>query len=476
MKTVYDRSVPGRTGFFLPELEVPAATLPVELTRESLSLPEMGERDVVAHYTNLSTLNFGVDNGFYPLGSCTMKYNPRINEDGAALPGFADLHPATPSESTQGALRLMWELEQQLCAVTGMAAFTLQPAAGAHGELTGVMIMKAHFDALGQTQRRTILIPDSAHGTNPATAAFCGFDVKTVPSDEHGEVDLAALAALVDETTVGLMLTNPNTLGLFDRRIGVIAQILHERGALFYCDGANANAVLGVARIADMGFDIVHLNLHKSFSTPHGGGGPGSGPVGVVAKLEGYLPVPRVVNLGDRFVMQAEEGHPHTLGRMKGFFGHFGMLIRAYAYLSALGEEGVAQIGRQAVLNANYLRVRLQTNFNLPYNRVCQHEFVLNDEGVPNGIKTLDIAKRLIDYGVHPPTVYFPINVSGALMIEPTETEALEALDAFVAAMEAVLQEAASDPDLLHRAPVTTAVSRFDEVAAARKPALKHGD
>lgn len=441
--------------------------IPKKFLRGELPLPQLGEVEVVRHFTNLSRKNFGVDIGFYPLGSCTMKYNPKISEDACRLEGFLSAHPLAPASAVQGALQLLWETEQYLSEITGMDAFSLQPAAGSHGELTCVMVAKKHF----RGQRRTVIIPDSAHGTNPASAALCGFNVKSIKSAGDGGVDLEALKEAVDSDTALLMLTNPSTLGLFENRVKEITEIVHDAGGLVFCDGANLNAMLGITRPGDQGFDMMHINLHKTFSTPHGGGGPGSGPVGVKKELEKYLPVPRVVKKGELFELEWEG--KESIGKVRGFWGNFGVIVRAYAYIRATGPE-LKDAAEKAVLNANYLMKKLVGYYDLPYKRTCAHEFVLSaDRQVKNGVHAMDIAKRLIDYGFHPPTIYFPLIVSEALMIEPTETEDRETLDAFVDAMAKIAKEAEENPAVLHEAPHATPVKRLDGVLAARKPNLK---
>jgi len=442
------------------------------MLRDDLTLVDVSEVDVVRHYRKLSSLNFGVDNGMYPLGSCTMKYNPKINDVVAMLPQFAMQHPATIEETGQGALHMMYQLQQILCQITGMHYFSLSPAAGAHGELTSVMIIKKYFETKGE-KRNILLIPDSAHGTNPASVAMCGFEVKEIPSDSDGDVDLTKLEDALNEHVAAMMLTSPNTLGLFDRNILKIAEMLHSKGALFYCDGANLNAVVGKVRPVDMGFDIMHVNLHKTFSTPHGGGGPGAGPIGVVGKLAPFLPVP-IIEKADRYYLQYNR--PLSIGRIHSFFGNFMVMLRAYTYIMMLGSDGLRSVAEHAVCNANYLRTKLRNHFQVPYNRICMHEFVINDEGLPNGITTNEVAKRLLDYGFHAPTVYFPLIVHGAMMIEPTETEHRDTLDAFADAMLTIKKEAAEDPALLKKAPVTTPVRKVDAVLAARKPVLKWDD
>ncbi len=472
-----EMSVPDRIGFRFPASDVPATPLPAELVRQDLPLPELYEVDVVRHFTRLSQLNYGIDIGFYPLGSCTMKYNPKINEDVARLPGFAFVHPFQPEETVQGSLAVMYELQEWLKEIGGFSAITLQPAAGAQGELTGVLIIRAYHEATGQTQRNKILIPDSAHGTNPATSAMSGMRVVELKSDPRGNVDLDALRAECDDTLAGLMLTNPNTLGLFDENVEEVVRLVHAAGGLVYGDGANMNALLGIVRPGDLGIDVLHYNLHKTFSTPHGGGGPGSGPVGVCARLADFLPGPLVDILepGD------DEEPPlygfvypkKSIGRVKSFHGHFGMMIRAYTYMRMHGKEGIRMIAEYAVLNANYLRARVSHVYHVPYDRICMHEFVAEGRwaDIPD-IQALDIAKRLMDYGFHPPTNYFPLIVHDALMLEPTETESMQNLDAFAEAMLKIAEEARSTPDLLKTAPHNTPFGRLDEVKAAKELVL----
>jgi glycine dehydrogenase subunit 2 len=424
------------------------------------------------HYGHLAEMNFGVDSGFYPLGSCTMKYNPRVNEDSVRYEGFSGLHPYQPIDTVQGALELMVGLAEALGEVSGLPGVTLQPAAGAHGELTALMCFRAAHTARGDA-RKKVVIPDTAHGTNPATVTMCGYETVTIPSDERGLVDVEALKAALDTDVAAFMLTNPNTLGLFDPQILEITEAVHAVGAYAYCDGANLNAVLGVSRPGDQGFDALHINLHKTFSTPHGGGGPGSGPVCVTAELAGYLPGPLPVRLDDEgFGLEWPE---ESIGRVRSFYGNFGVLVRAYAYVRALGADGLAEVAEQAVLSANYLKERLKGTFELPYDRICMHEFVLSGarQKRDNGVRTLDIAKRLLDYGFHPPTVYFPLLVDEALMVEPTETEPVAALDAFADALIAIAEEAVAQPDLVKGAPYTTPVRRLDEARAAREPVLR---
>ncbi len=470
-------SVPGRVGFRFPEVDVPQAPLPEGMLRQELPLPELYEVDVVRHYTRLSQLNHGIDIGFYPLGSCTMKYNPKVNEEVARLPGFAHVHPLQPEETVQGSLALMYQLQEWLKEIGGFAGVTLQPAAGAQGELTGVLIIRAYHEANGQSQRNKILIPDSAHGTNPATSAMSGMRVVEIKSDGRGNVDLEALRAECDESLAGLMLTNPNTLGLFDENVEEVVRLVHAAGGLVYGDGANLNALLGIVRPGDLGIDVLHYNLHKTFSTPHGGGGPGSGPVGVAEKLVDFLPGPLVdiIEPGD------DEEPPlygfvypkKSIGRVKAFHGHFGMMARAYTYMRMHGKEGMRMISEYAVLNANYLRARLRDVYHVPYDRICMHEFVAEGRwpDIPD-IQALDIAKRLMDFGFHPPTNYFPLIVHDALMIEPTETESLQNLDAFADAMIKIAEEARSNPELLKTAPHNTPVGRVDEVKAAKELVL----
>tara|TARA_B100000315_G_scaffold38519_1_gene33295 strand:+ start:900 stop:2330 length:1431 start_codon:yes stop_codon:yes gene_type:complete len=472
MKLIFEKSSAGRKAVELPKLDVPEKTdlIPTNMLRNELSLPELSEIDVMRHYTESSKKNFGVDNGFYPLGSCTMKYNPKINEDISRLPGFTSIHPLAPESLNQGALQLMYELEKDLCEITGMSRFTLQPAAGSHGELAGVMIIKKYFE-LKNENRTKILIPDSAHGTNPASAALCEFETIQIKSNDEGCVDLEDLRKHMDKDVAGLMLTNPNTLGLSDKNILEIAKILHDNGSLFYCDGANANAVVGVVKIADMGFDIVHLNLHKTFSAPHGIGGPGSGPVGVVKHLDDFLPVPLIDKNKDNYCLNYNL--KNSIGQVRAFYGNFSVLVKAYTYVKSLGREGLPEVAKNAVLNANYLMSKLKKHFDLPYDAVCKHEFVLSDKGMPNHITTIDIAKRLLDYGYHAPTIYFPLIVHGSIMIEPTETESKQTMDKFADAMIKIKKEAEENPDLLRNAPSTTPVKRLDAVLAARKPVLK---
>ncbi|HEY3318745.1 MAG TPA: aminomethyl-transferring glycine dehydrogenase subunit GcvPB [Coriobacteriia bacterium] len=460
----------------MPPLDVPEIDLDAALAqrsrRDAPLLPEVTEVDLARHYEHLASVNFGVDSGFYPLGSCTMKYNPKVDEVACRMPGFAGVHPYQPLSTVQGLLELMHGLQEALGEISGLPHVSLQPAAGAHGEFTGLMCIRAYHEANGDARRR-VLIPDSAHGTNPATVAMCGYEVTTIPSDERGGVDLDALEAALDTDVAALMLTNPNTLGLFDENIERITAFVHGVGALAYCDGANLNAILGKARPGDMGFDVMHINLHKTFGTPHGGGGPGAGPVAVTEKVAPFLPGPVVVLSPEGFRLVAPE---RSIGRVRSFYGNVGVLVRAYAYIRAVGGEGLRAVAEQAVLSANYLKERLKGAYDLPYDRPCMHEFVLSGrrQKRENGVRTLDLAKRLLDYGVHPPTIYFPLIVEEAIMIEPTETEGVETLDAFADAMLAIAEEAARDPEALHAAPRSTPVRRLDEARAVKDPQLRY--
>lgn len=476
-KLIFELSQPGRTGYKLPELDVEEKDnlIPEEfLSNEELDLPEVSEVDVVRHYTNLSTLNFGVDTGMYPLGSCTMKYNPKINEEIIANPKLARLHPKQDDYQVQGALEAMYTLQKSLCEISAMDYMTLQPAAGAHGEITAITIFKKYHEVNGNSEKNEIIVPDSAHGTNPATAAMAGYKVVEVKSNEKGVVDVEDLRKVVNEKTAGLMLTNPNTLGLFETKIKEIAEIVHEAGGLLYYDGANANAILGHARPGDMGFDAIHFNVHKTFSTPHGGGGPGAGPVGVKKFLRDYLPKPIVEKDGDKYFL--DYSMEHSIGRMKDFQGHFGILMRALTYILTMGSDGLKCASTTAVLNANYLQAQLKDDYNLPNDFICKHEFVLGGlkDDCDGQVKTLDVAKRLLDMGFHPPTVYFPLIVHEALMVEPTETEPKQTLDEFVAAMKQIAQEARENKDILLEAPITTVVRRPDETEAAKKLILTY--
>jgi glycine dehydrogenase subunit 2 len=475
---IFELSKMWRRGYRLPECDVPAGKPgslvdPRLLREQETKLPEVNEVDVIRHYTALSRRNYGVDLGFYPLGSCTMKYNPKLNEQVAAFQGFQQLHPLQPESSAQGTLALMYELLDSLSEVTGMSWGTLQPFAGAHGEFAGMKLFKACFEKRGETGRTKVLVPDSAHGTNPASAHLAGFEVVEVHSDSRGLVSLESLKDHLDESLAGIMMTNPNTLGLFEEDILEISKAIHDVGGLLYYDGANLNAIVGKVRPGDMGFDVVHLNLHKTFSTPHGGGGPGSGPVLVSETLLPFLPVPDVVKKGEDYSL--ENNRPDSIGRLSGFYGNVAVMVRAYAYLLTMGRDGLARVGELAVLNANYLKERLKDSYDLPYDRLCKHEFVLSARRLKDqfGVTALDAAKRLLDFGIHPPTVYFPLIVQEALMIEPTETESLEVLDRFIEVMETIAREAAESPETLKQAPSRTPVRRIDEVLAARKPVVR---
>ncbi len=473
---LFELSTPGRRGYTLPALDVPASALPDDFAREDLPLPEVSEVEIVRHFTRLSQLNVGVDTVFYPLGSCTMKYNPKINDAAASLPGFTRLHPYQDERSVQGALRLMFELQEALGEIAGLPAVSLQPAAGAHGEFTGVQVIWAYHQHRGDTAREKIVIPDSAHGTNPASAAMCGYDVVTVPSDAQGNTDLAALEQLADDSVAGMMLTNPNTIGLFDENVVRAIEIVHNCGGLVYCDGANMNALLGTSKPGDLGFDILHYNLHKTFSTPHGGGGPGAGALAVTPALEMFLPTPLVVRRDDGSY-GLDYDRPQSIGRVRAFYGNFGIMVRAYVYIRMMGADGLLQVSEDAVLNANYVLARLRDVYHLSFDRTCMHECVFTDKRQAEyGVHTLDISKRLIDFGYHPPTIYFPHIehlIEGAIMIEPTETETKATLDGFVEVMRQIAREAAEDPDLLHNAPQNAPATRLDEVTAARKLRLR---
>ncbi|KML46059.1 aminomethyl-transferring glycine dehydrogenase subunit GcvPB [Cytobacillus firmus] len=475
---IFELSTEGRIGYSLPEMDIPEIDLGEllpegYLREEEPELPEVSELDIMRHYTALSKRNHGVDSGFYPLGSCTMKYNPKINENVARFNGFAHLHPLQDESSVQGALELMYDLQEHLIEITGMDEVTLQPAAGAHGEWTGLMMIRSYHEANGDTKRTKVVVPDSAHGTNPASATVAGFETVTVKSDENGLVDLEDLRRVVGEDTAALMLTNPNTLGLFEENILEMAEIVHSAGGKLYYDGANLNAVLSKARPGDMGFDVVHLNLHKTFTGPHGGGGPGSGPVGVKADLIPYLPKPVLVKKGDQY--EFDYDRPQSIGRVKPYYGNFGINVRAYTYIRTMGPDGLKAVTENAVLNANYMMRRLEPFFDLPFDRHCKHEFVLSGKRQKKlGVRTLDIAKRLLDFGYHPPTIYFPLNVEECIMIEPTETESKETLDAFVDAMIQIAKEAEENPEIVQEAPHTTVIGRLDETMAARKPVLRY--
>ena len=476
--TIFELSKPNRKGIRFPAPDVPLAELPRDFLREELPLPEVPENEVIRHFTNISQLNHAVDTGFYPLGSCTMKYNPKINEETARLPGFSQIHPLQPVETVQGALGLMHETQRWLSEISGFDAVSLQPAAGAHGELTGVLIIRAYHRSRGDTKRTKMLVPDSAHGTNPASSAMSGMNIVELPSNDRGNIDLDALIAECDDTLAGIMITNPNTLGLFDENIIEACQLVHESGGLVYGDGANMNALLGIYKPADMGIDVMHFNLHKTFSTPHGGGGPGSGPVGVTKELADFLPAPLVV-----MTSEGDEDNPafydlinpeQTIGRVKSFHGHFSIIVRAFTYMLILGKNGLKDVATHAVLNANYIQARVKDIYHNPYERMCMHEFVAEGrwEDAP-GIRALDISKRLIDFGFHPPTNYFPLIVPEALMIEPTETETKETLDAFADTLLQIADEAKNNPDILHNAPTKAPFGRLDEVKAAKELILK---
>jgi glycine dehydrogenase subunit 2 len=475
---IFELSSPGKQGANLPELDVPAADLPADLLRQDdlTGFPELSEPEVIRHYTRISQRNFCIDTGMYPLGSCTMKYNPKIHEEAARMPGFAAIHPLQDADLAQGALRLIYELQNDLAEMSGFDAVSLQPAAGAQGEFTGILVFRAYHLDRGDTERTEILVPDAAHGTNPATAGMAGFDVVELKSDPRGNVDIADLKSKLSPRTAGMMLTNPNTLGLFEEQIEEVSRLVHAAGGLMYGDGANFNAILGVVKPQDVGFDFMHYNLHKTFTTPHGGGGPGSGAVGCTAALAPFLPGPRVRQVRGETGETYELFNPEkSIGRMKTFHGNFGMLVRAWTYIHSLGEVGLREVAETAVLNANYIRAQLGEVYPPAVDRICMHEVVLKGQlrGV-KGIRTLDIAKRLIDYGFHPPTIYFPLIAPEALMIEPTETETKRNLDAFVDAMRAIAREAAEQPDLLHAAPTESPVRRLDEVRAARQPVLRY--
>jgi glycine dehydrogenase subunit 2 len=476
--TIFERSRPGRGGGKIPHPPKDALDrLPAAALRDAPpALPEMNEPDVVRHYVNLSQLNFAVDTGFYPLGSCTMKFNPKLNEWAARLPGFAGLHPLAPDEVAQGTLQLLWELERALAAISGMQAVTLQPAAGAQGELTGILMIRAYHHARGDAERDEVLVPDSSHGTNPATASMAGFRTITIPSAADGGVDVDAFRAALGPRTAAVMITNPSTLGLFEARIGELLEAVHAAGALAYMDGANLNAILGRFKPGEAGFDVMHFNVHKTFSTPHGGGGPGAGPVGVGEALLPFLPAPRVLRDDDgSFRLERAGERPTSIGRLRSFVGNTGVLVRAYAYIRAHGASGLAEVSDDAVLAANYLKARLAGTFDIPYDRPCKHEFVASAASIKQatGVRTLDIAKRLIDHGFHPPTIYFPLIVEEGMLIEPTETESVETLDAFADALIAIAEEARTDPATVTGAPHTAPVRRLDEATAARQPNLR---
>ena len=473
---IFEKGSSGRVGYSLPPLDVPEkeidTLIPPSFQRTDLSgLPEVSEIEVVRHFVRLSQWNYSIATGPYPLGSCTMKYNPRVNERVASLPGFAQIHPLQPEELSQGALFLMYELERYLAEISGLDRVSLQPAAGAQGELTGLMMIRAYHTTQGNP-RRVVLVPDSAHGTNPSSSALSGYQVQTLPSNDRGLIDPDRVRKLMNEEVAAIMITNPNTLGLFEEEICRICEIVHSHGGLVYGDGANLNAILGIARPGDMGFDVLHLNLHKTFSTPHGGGGPGAGPVAVRNILVPFLPVPVVEKEGERLRLNYDLSR--SIGKVRAFHANFAVLVRAYAYIRSLGAAGLKRIAQMATLNANYLRSQLESSFHIPFDRLCKHEFVATDKMQQDkGVKTLDIAKRLMDKGFHPPTIYFPLIVSGALMIEPTESESKESLDQYISAMKEIAEEAERDPSQITSAPHLTKVSRLDEVRAAREPILR---
>lgn len=474
---IFERSREGRYAYSLPQSDIKTDSVESILDdkfirKNKAEFPEVAELDLVRHYTELSNKNFGVDSGFYPLGSCTMKYNPKINEKVARIPGFAESHPLQEEGQVQGSLEIVYSLQEELKEITGMYEVTLQPAAGAHGEWTALMIFKAYHLDNGEGHRDEVIVPDSAHGTNPASASFAGFKAVTVKSNERGEVDIEDLKRVVNENTAAIMLTNPNTLGIFEKNIMEIREIVHEAGGLLYYDGANLNAIMDKVRPGDMGFDAVHLNLHKTFTGPHGGGGPGSGPVGVKKELASYLPKPMVIKDGDTF--KYDNDIKNSIGRVKPFYGNFGIYLRAYTYIRTMGAEGLREVSEAAVLNANYIKASLKDHYEIPYEQYCKHEFVLSgSKQKEHGVRTLDMAKRLLDFGVHPPTIYFPLNVEEGMMIEPTETESKETLDYFIDAMIQIAEEAKNDPDKVLEAPHSTIIDRLDETTAARKPVLK---
>ena len=472
MKLIFERGKEGQGCTILPECDVPVVELGVSKRAKTLHLPHVSENELSRHYTELAKQVHGVNDGFYPLGSCTMKYNPKVNEKAAALPGFTDIHPLQPEHTIQGCMEVLAETQNMLCEITGMDAMTLQPAAGAHGEFTGLLLIKAYHDSRNDKKRTKIIVPDSAHGTNPASAAMVGYDVVSIPSGPDGCVDLEKLREAVGEDTAGLMLTNPNTVGLFDKNILEITSIIHEAGGLAYYDGANLNAVMGVVRPGDMGFDVIHLNLHKTFSTPHGGGGPGSGPVGCKAFLAEFLPGLQPVKEETGFCFEAPE---HTVGSVKAFYGNFLVVVKAMTYILMLGKEGIPAASKNAVLNANYMMNKLKDIYPMAYDETCMHEFVMSLEKMKHeiGVSAMDIAKALLDYGIHPPTMYFPLIVHEALMIEPTETESRETLDEVIGVFREIYETALKTPEVMHEAPVGTYVRRLDEVRAARKPVLR---
>jgi glycine dehydrogenase subunit 2 len=468
---LWEKGKTGRMGISIPKHDVEKAEINQDLVGEGPDFPDLSEVDVIRHYTRLSQWNYGVDAGMYPLGSCTMKYNPKTNEKQVALPGFAGAHPILPEKLCQGALRLMFELEKYLTEITGMDAASVQPSAGAQGELTGMLLIHAYHKSRGE-RRSKLIVPDTAHGTNPSSAALCGFKTVSVKSDEHGILSLEEIERVIDEDTAGIMVTNPNTLGLFEENLKKISDIVHKKGGQVYCDGANMNAVMGIVGMGCSGVDVIHLNLHKTFSTPHGGGGPGSGPVCVGKHLQPFLPVPRVLEKDGTYYFS--ENFPQTIGKVHAFYGNFGIMVRAYSYILSMGAENLKNASRLAVLNANYIKEMLKNDFDLPYDRPCMHECVFSDKNQrEHKISTLDMAKRLMDYGFYPPTIYFPLVVNGAIMIEPTETESRENLDLFIDALKSIAREAENDPELIRQAPRVCKVRRLDEVTAARKPCLK---
>ncbi len=473
---IFEQGGRGRRGYSLPQWDVEEVEanhlVPPDLLRKDLEgFPQLSEVDVVRHFTRLSQWNYGVDSGLYPLGSCTMKYNPKVNEEIARMNGFANIHPYYPQDLSQGILKLMYQLEGFLAEITGMDHVTLQPAAGAHGELTGMMMIKACLHARGE-KRRKVLVPDTAHGTNCSTSAIASYQMVGIRSNERGVIGPEQVAEQMDEEVAAIMVTNPNTLGLFEEHLSEIAEIVHRRGGFVYCDGANLNALMGIVKLGDLGVDVVHINLHKTFSTPHGGGGPGAGPVAIKKELASFLPIPIIEKVGEAYKLNHDR--PHSVGKMKAFYGNFGVLLKAYAYILSMGAEGLRMASEMAVLNANYLMRRLKGHYHLPYDRPCMHECVFTDRfQEKHHVSTLDIAKRLIDHGFHPPTIYFPLVVKGALMMEPTETENKESLDRFIETMIKIAKEAEENPDLLRQAPQKVKVRRLDEVLAARKPKLK---
>ena len=467
---LWEKGKKGRCGFSMPRQEVPSADIDTSLTGEGPDFPDLSEVDVVRHYTRLSQWNFGVDTGMYPLGSCTMKYNPKTNEKQTLLNGLAHSHPLLPIELSQGALKLIYELERYLAEITGMDAVSLQPAAGAHGELAGMLIIHAYHTGK-EMSRSKILVPDTAHGTNPASASLCGYKSIPVKSNEQGVLSVEAIKAAMDEETAGIMVTNPNTLGLFEENIKAISEIVHAKGGLVYCDGANMNAIMGIVNMGDIGVDVMHLNLHKTFSTPHGGGGPGSGPVCVKKHLEPFLPVPRIGEENGQYFLSEE--FPESIGKLHAFYGNFGVMIKSYSYILSMGARDIKKASQLAVLNANYIKEKLKAVLHLPYDRPCMHECVFSDKHQKaEKITTLDMVKRLMDYGFHPPTIYFPLVVNGAIMIEPTETESREDIDLLIDAFKAIVEEAKTDPDKVRNAPTNCKVQRLDETAAARNPCL----